>query len=165
MDGVVTGETGVRTVPAAVTPAPLRTELRRLPVPEIGADDGLLQVEACGLCGTDWDFYTRRRGAHLGPLILGHEIVGRIVAVGDAAAARWKVTVGERIAVEEFLPCGQCEFCRSGRPALCRETDSRSERFLRYGATPVDVPPALWGGFSEMLYLHPHALVHRVPAG
>ena len=162
MDGVVTGETGVRTVPAAVTPAPLRTELRRLPVPEIGADDGLLQVEACGLCGTDWDFYTRRRGAHLGPLILGHEIVGRIVAVGEDAARRWRVRSGDRVAVEEFLPCGHCEFCFSGRPALCDATDSRGERFLRYGATPIDVPPGLWGGFCEILYLHPHAYVHPI---
>lgn len=149
---------------AAVAVAPLRTEIREFGVPEIGPDDGLLSVDACGLCGTDWEFYTRRRGGHLGPLILGHEIVGRIAAVGEGAAARWKVAAGDRVAVEEFLPCGRCEFCLSGRPALCKETDSRSERFLRYGATPVAVPPALWGGFSEMLYLHPRALIHRLPA-
>ncbi len=148
---------------AAVAVAPLRTEIREFPIPDVGPDDGLLAVEACGLCGTDWDFYTRRRGAHLGALILGHEIVGTIRAVGPQAAQRWKITPGDRVAVEEFLPCGQCEFCLSGRPALCAETDSRSERFLRYGATPVDIPPGLWGGFSETLYLHPHALIHRVP--
>ena len=162
MDGIASGETGLRTVPAAVTPAPLRTELRRLPVPEIGPDEGLLAVEACGLCGTDWDFYTRRRGSHLGPLILGHEIVGRILAVGEQAARRWNVRSGDRVAVEEFLPCGHCEFCFSGRPALCEATDSRGERFLRYGATPIDVPPGLWGGFCELLYLHPHAYVHHI---
>src|SRR5439155_779313 len=134
------------------------------PVPTVGADDGLLTVEACGLCGTDWDFYTRQRGAHLGPLILGHEIVGRVLAVGEGAARRWHIKTGDCIAVEEFLPCGQCELCKSGRPALCEATDSRSEKpFLRYGSTPVDVPPGLWGGFSEILYLHPRALVHHVP--
>ncbi len=144
--------------------APLRTELRQLPVPTVGADDGLLTVEACGLCGTDWDFYTRQRGAHLGPLILGHEIVGRVLTVGEGAARRWHIKTGDRIAVEEFLPCGQCELCKSGRPALCEATDSRSEKpFLRYGSTPVHVPPGLWGGFSEILYLHPRALVHHVP--
>ncbi len=156
--------TGDHTVQAAVTPAPLSTELRTFPVPPVGPDDGLLQVEACGLCGTDWDFYTRRRGAHLGTLILGHEIVGRIVAVGERAADRWKVTAGDRVAVEEFLPCGHCEFCFSGRPAMCEATDSRSEKpFLRYGATPIDVHPGLWGGFSEVLYLHRNAYVHRLP--
>ncbi len=155
---------GDRTVRAAVTPTPLLTELRTFSVPPVGPDEGLLEVEACGLCGTDWDFYTRRRGAHLGPLILGHEIVGRVIAVGERAAERWRVKAGDRLAVEEFLPCGHCEFCFSGRPALCEATDSRSEGpFLRYGATPIDVPPGLWGGFSEVLYLHPHALVHRLP--
>ncbi|MDR7549983.1 MAG: zinc-binding dehydrogenase [Armatimonadota bacterium] len=155
---------GDQTVRAAVTPAPLVTEVRAFRLPPVGPDDGLLEVEACGLCGTDWDFYTRRRGAHLGALILGHEIVGRVAVVGERAAARWGVAEGDRVAVEEFLPCGHCEFCISGRPALCEATDSRSQRpFLRYGATPIDVPPALWGGFSEVLYLHPRALVHRLP--
>ena len=154
---------GDHTVRAAVTPAPLSTELRTFRVPPVGPDDGLLEVEACGLCGTDWDFYTRRRGAHLGPLILGHEIVGRVVAVGERAAQRWRITAGDRVAVEEFLPCGHCEFCFTGRPAMCEATDSRSEKvFLRYGATPIDIPPGLWGGFSEVLYLHPHALVHTI---
>ncbi|MGH2436089.1 MAG: zinc-dependent alcohol dehydrogenase [bacterium] len=153
----------IPTVTAAVAVAPLRTEMRRLPIPVIGEDDGLLAVEVCGLCGTDWDFYTRKRGAKLGPIILGHEIVGRVIDVGSQAAQRWKVKPGDRVAVEEFLPCGQCEFCLSGRPAMCEATDSRSERgFLRYGATPTDLPPGLWGGFSEILYLHPHALVHHL---
>ncbi|MBI3975361.1 MAG: alcohol dehydrogenase catalytic domain-containing protein [Armatimonadetes bacterium] len=152
-----------QTTRAAVAVAPLRTEVRELPLPVIGPEDGLLAVEACGVCGTDWDFYTRRRGATLGPLILGHEVIGRIIAVGERAAERWGVREGERVAVEEFLPCGHCEFCLSGRPALCAATDSRSEApFLRYGATSTDVPPGLWGGFSEVLYLHPHALVHRL---
>lgn len=152
-----------KTARAAVAVAPLQTDLRDLPLPEVGPEDGLLAVEACGVCGTDWDFYTRRRGATLGPLILGHEIIGRILALGERAAERWGVREGERVAVEEFLPCGQCEFCLSGRPALCAATDSRSEGgFLRYGATSTEVPPGLWGGFSEVLYLHPHALLHRL---
>lgn len=152
-----------KTARAAVAVGPLRTEVRELPLPAVGPDEGLLAVEACGVCGTDWDFYTRRRGAALGPLILGHEVVGRVMTLGERAAERWGVREGERVAVEEFLPCGKCEFCLSGRPALCAETDSRSERpFLRYGATSTEIPPGLWGGFSEVLYLHPRALVHRL---
>lgn len=153
-------------VRAAVATKPLRTELRTFPLPPVGPEDGLLRVEACGLCGTDWEYYTRQRGAHLGPMILGHEIVGTVLEVGEQAARRWGVRPGDRVAVEEFLPCRACTFCQSGRPALCDATDSRSRGpFLRYGATPVDVPPALWGGFGEVLYLHPRALVHRLPAG
>ncbi len=158
--------TAPKTARAAVAVEPLRTDLRDLPLPTLGPDDGLLAVEACGVCGTDWDFYTRRRGATLGPLILGHEVIGRVMALGERAAQHWGVREGERVAVEEFLPCGRCEFCLAGRPALCAETDSRSERpFLRYGATSTDVPPGLWGGFSEVLYLHPQALIHQLGDG
>lgn len=161
--GALRSLSSVSTVTAAVAVAPLQTEIQHLPLPTIGPDDGLLKVEACGLCGTDWDFYTRKRGAALGPLILGHEVAGRILAVGERAAQRWHVKPGDRIVVEEFLPCGHCEFCFTGRPALCEATDSRNERgFLRYGATPTDVPPGIWGGFGEVLYLHPHALVHPI---
>ena len=148
----------------AVATDPHTTEDRELPLPAIGADDGLLRVEAAGVCGTDWEVYGRRsRGAGLGPLILGHENVGRVVAVGERAAERWKIAVGERVAVEEFLPCGACRLCRSGDYRLCAATDSRGTGpFLRYGSTPVGVPPGLYGGFAEFLYLHPRAIVYRV---
>ncbi len=149
---------------AAVATAPATTELRDLPLPGVGPDDGLLRVEAAGICGTDWELYLREsRGRGLGPLILGHENVGRVVAVGERAAERWGVAAGDRVAVEEFLPCGTCRLCRSGSYRLCEATDSRSGRpFLRYGSTPVTVAPGLYGGFSEYLYLHPRAIVHAV---
>jgi threonine dehydrogenase-like Zn-dependent dehydrogenase len=149
---------------AAVAVDALRTELQSFPIPAIGPDDGLLQIEVAGVCGTDWEIYKREsRGRGLGPLILGHENVGRVAAVGEGAAARWGVAVGDRVAVEEFLPCGHCRFCLSGRGWLCEATDSRGKGpFLRYGSTPTSIPPALWGGFGEYLYLHPNSLVHRV---
>src|SRR3989449_4809912 len=126
MDGSLAKTTGVRTVTAAVAVAPLRTELRRLPVPVVGPDDGLLAVDACGLCGTDWDFYTRQRGAHLGPLILGHEIVGRVAALGEDAAKRWNITSGDRIAVEEFLHAASASSVDpAGRRCVKRPTPGR----------------------------------------
>ncbi|MPZ92106.1 MAG: alcohol dehydrogenase catalytic domain-containing protein [Actinobacteria bacterium] len=149
---------------AAVAVEALRTELQDFSLPEIGADDGLLQVEVAGVCGTDWEIYRREsRGRGLGPLILGHENIGRIVALGERAAERWGASVGDRVAVEEFLPCGHCRFCLSGRGWLCDKTDSRGAGpFLRYGSTPTTIPPALWGGFGEYLYLHPNSLIHRL---
>lgn len=152
------------TARAAVAVEALRTELRELPVPDIGPDDGLVEMEVSGVCGTDWAFYRRSCGADLGPVILGHENVGRVAAIGKAAAERWGVATGDRVAVEEFLPCATCRLCRSGHYRICEATDSRRPGpFLRYGATPVDRPPGLWGGFSQYLYLHPHAIVYRVP--
>jgi threonine dehydrogenase-like Zn-dependent dehydrogenase len=149
---------------AAVATEPYTTELRRFPLPAVGPDDGLLRIEATAVCGTDWLIYGREsRGAKLGPLVLGHEIIGRVVALGDQAAQRWGVGVGDRVAVEEFLPCGACRMCRQGAPWLCPATDSRGDGdFLRYGCTPVAVAPALYGGFAEHLYLHPRAMVHHV---
>src|SRR2546425_11258671 len=104
MDGSLAKTTGVRMVTAAVAVAPLRTELRQLPVPAVGPEDGLPAVDACGLCGTDWDFYTRQRGAHLGPLILGHEIVGRGAGLGGRAAKRREIASRGRIPGEECFP-------------------------------------------------------------
>jgi threonine dehydrogenase-like Zn-dependent dehydrogenase len=151
---------------AALAVGPYSTELRELPVPEVGEDDALLQVEAAAVCGTDWEIYGRERLARdLGPLILGHENVGRVAAIGEAAAERWGVEAGDRVAVEEFIPCGRCRLCRSGRYRLCEATDFWSEKpFLRYGATPVEVEPGLWGGFSEYQYLHPRAIVYPASA-
>jgi threonine dehydrogenase-like Zn-dependent dehydrogenase len=153
------------TARAAVAVEALRTEPQNFSLPEVGADDGLLQIEVCGVCGTDWEIYLREsRGRGLGPLILGHENIGRIAALGERAAERWGVSVGDRVAVEEFLPCGHCRFCLSGRGWLCDATDSRGAApFLRYGSTPTSIPPALWGGFAEYLYMHPNSLIHRVP--
>ena len=149
---------------AAVATDAYTTVPRDLPLPEVGPDDGLLQVEAVGLCGTDWEFYGRAtRGGGLGPMVLGHETVGRVAALGERAADRWGVAAGDRVAVEEFLPCDACRLCRGGEYRLCAATDSRGSRqFLRYGCTPLDVPPGLYGGFAEYLYLHPRAIVYRV---
>jgi threonine dehydrogenase-like Zn-dependent dehydrogenase len=149
---------------AAVAKQALTTEIQSFRIPEIGPDDGLLQVEASAVCGTDWEIYGRKsRGGGLGPLILGHENVGRIVALGERAAERWGVQVGDRVAVEEFLPCGTCRLCRDGNYRICEATDSRSAKpFLRYGSTPISIEPALFGGFSEYLYLHPRAILYPI---
>lgn len=152
------------TATAAVAVDALRTELQEFPLPEIGPDEGLLEIEVAGVCGTDWEIYGRKsRGRGLGPLILGHENVGRIAAIGERAAERWGVGVGDRVAVEEFIPCGHCRLCRSGQYRICEATDSRSKKpFLRYGSVSTGRPPALWGGFSEYQYLHPNSIVYPI---
>jgi threonine dehydrogenase-like Zn-dependent dehydrogenase len=153
------------TATAAVAVAALRTELQEFAVPDIGPDDGLMEVEVSGVCGTDWEIYLREtRGRGLGPLILGHENVGRVAAIGEGASERWGVAVGDRVAVEEFIPCHHCALCLSGQHWLCEATDSRGDKpFLRYGSTPTTIGSGLWGGFAELQYIHPRSLVHRLP--
>ena len=67
-------------------------------VPEVGPEDAVLKVEACGLCGTDHELYTGHIAAPY-PLIPGHETVGIIESIGESAAAKWQVDVGDRVAV------------------------------------------------------------------
>lgn len=125
-----------------------RLEPRSFPLPAIGDDDGLLRVEATGICGSDHSQY---RGELPGigavtPVIPGHEIVGRIHAAGDAASARWGVGEGDLVVLHEVVHA--------------------AGSMLVYGITvPTTTPPALWGGYATHVYLHPDAVLHRVPDG
>jgi alcohol dehydrogenase len=146
---------GVR---ALVLEEPRRLEPRRLPVPEIGDDDGVLRVEACGLCGTDHEQFTG--GIRVaGPFVPGHEIVGLVEDVGSRGAERWGVAAGDRVAVVPFLACRVCGPCLAGDHRHCE----RHGFHEFYGATPVDRVPGLWGGYAEAAYLGPDALLLPVP--
>ncbi|MDB5761039.1 MAG: alcohol dehydrogenase [Herminiimonas sp.] len=141
-----------------------RTEIREFDFPAIPSDGGLLKVEKTGVCGSDWPYFLNYPKSK-GPLILGHETVGFVSAAGANAAARWGVKEGDRVALEEYLPCGHCNYCRTGDFRLCDATDTLLGNGIRYGSTPVSVAPSLWGGYSEYQYLHPNAVFHKVPAG
>ncbi|WP_426243425.1 zinc-dependent alcohol dehydrogenase [Nocardioides sp. LHG3406-4] len=137
-----------------------RMEVRELPLPELSADDGLLKVEAAGVCGSDVKSFF----SDLSPRVLGHENVGRIEAIGASAARRWGLAEGDRVVLEEYLPCGHCNYCRSSEFRLCLDSDpSTNPAAIRYGRTPVTTAPALWGGFSDFLYLHPRTVAHKLP--
>lgn len=119
---------------------------RTLPLPEIGDDDAIVRVEACGLCGTDHEQYTGALAASFA-FVPGHETVGVIESIGPEARAAWGVDVGDRVAVEVFR----------GPP--------RQGLRPMYGFIDVDVAPALWGGYATHQYLAPDTVLHRVPDG
>ena len=132
---------------AVVQTAPRTLEIRGLPLPEIGDDDGLLRMEACGICGSDYEQYEGVLPVRL-PVVPGHEPVGRIEQIGPRLAERWGVKVGDRVAVETLLPTAEGLISRGGLSA--------------YGYLSVDRPPGLWGGFADYLYLAPNCVLHRI---
>jgi alcohol dehydrogenase, propanol-preferring len=93
--------------------------------PQAGADDVLIEVEVCGVCHSDLHVAdgdrTQLAGIVKKPLILGHEIVGRVVERGAAVqSAQESVQVGERVGVPWVQwTCGQCEFCHEGNENVC----------------------------------------------
>lgn len=121
-------------------------ELIDLRIPEPKADEVLVKIGACGVCHTELDEIEGRTPPPRLPVILGHQVVGRIVAVGDQVTERH---VGERVGVAWiFSACGRCEYCRSGRENLCPE----------FSATGRDAD----GGYAEYM-IAPEQFVHPIP--
>ena len=127
-------------VPATMRAAVLKRQgdmaMETLSVPELDADQVLVQVAAVGVCGSDVHYYEHGRiGDYVvdNPLILGHELSGRIAAVGsDVDPSR----VGRRVAVEPQRPCRTCKQCKAGRYNLCQDIEF-------YATPPID------GAFTE----------------
>jgi threonine dehydrogenase-like Zn-dependent dehydrogenase len=138
---------------AAVLSAPRTIEVRPVPAGPLPAAGAWLQVEACGICGSDWSWYAERTIP--APFVPGHEMVGRIVAAWGEHGNP-SLVPGARVAIEEALPCWSCRECRGGRHRMCA-------RSTRYGGTALTVAPALWGGFSRYAYLDPRTSAHVVP--
>jgi threonine dehydrogenase-like Zn-dependent dehydrogenase len=147
---------------AAVRTGPGRTELREFPMPDIPADGALLKVEVAGICGTDVKMYAKP--PYAGPVIMGHENVGVIARAGRSFTERHGVREGDRVFVEHYVGCMNCEWCRIGEYRHCELTDWRTNPDARrYGYTTSDNPYHLWGGFAQYLYLPWNAVLHRVP--
>lgn len=144
---------------ALVLQGPRRLEATELPIPDIGEDDGLLKVEACGLCGTDHEQYSGLF-PHPGAFVPGHETVGVISAIGAAAAERWGVEIGQRVAVEPFQSCRTCAACLAGNYRRCeRHSDEK------YGFFAATRGLGLYGGYAQYHYLEPDSVLLPIPDG
>jgi 2-desacetyl-2-hydroxyethyl bacteriochlorophyllide A dehydrogenase len=107
-----------------VITSPGRVEVSTVEDPVPGPREVVVEVAACGLCGTDLHILHGEFAPSL-PIVPGHEFAGRIVAVGTAVTER---RVGERVAVDPSLFCHECYYCRRGRNNLC-------ERWAAIGVT------------------------------
>ena len=122
---------------AIVFPAPETIAIERVPDPTPAPDEVVVQVAACGICGTDVHI-ARNEYMSTFPLIPGHEFSGKVVAVGKAVT---DFKVGERVAVDPNLYCGHCDFCRNEQANHCRNWEgvgiTRSGGFAEYVAAPA----------------------------
>ncbi len=87
--------------------------LEEMPRPVIGPGEALIRIHASGICGSDVMEWYRIRKA---PLVLGHEIAGEIVELGDGVEG---FAVGDRVTATHHVPCGRCEYCQRGQETLC----------------------------------------------
>ena len=122
---------------AILFPAAETIAVERVPDPTPATDEVIIQVAACGICGTDVHIY-RNEYMSTFPLIPGHEFSGPVVAVGKAVT---DVKLGERVAVDPNLYCGHCDFCRNEQANHCRNWQgvgiTRAGGFAEYVAVPA----------------------------
>jgi threonine 3-dehydrogenase len=115
--------------------------LEEVPVPEYGINDVLIRVDRTGICGTDlhiykWDAWAQKTIPV--PMVVGHEFVGEIVAVGDNVHDFFP---GEIVSGEGHVVCGRCRNCLAGRRHLCKDTQgvgvNRPGAFAEYLVLPM----------------------------
>lgn len=128
-----------------MSPEATTLTLAEVPLPEAGPGQARIAVTAAGMCGTDLHILAGDYASRP-PVTLGHEIAGRVDAVGEGVDPGW---IGALVAPETaFATCGRCDWCRTARPMLCRER--------------LSVGSGVDGGFAAAVVV-PAAKLHRLP--
>jgi L-iditol 2-dehydrogenase len=127
-----------------------KLEVTDLPRPSVGPGEILVQVAACGICGSDVHGYDGSSGRRIPPLVMGHEAAGVVAEVGDGVS---RFAVGDRVTFDSTVYCGVCEYCLGGQVNLC---DNRQV----VGVSTPDFRRA--GAFAEFVTV-PERIVYRLP--
>ncbi len=109
-------------------------EIADLPRPSPGAGEVLLEVAACGICGSDVHGYDGSSGRRIPPIVMGHEAAGTVVSAGPDVSG---FSAGDRVTFDSTVYCGACSFCRRGQVNLCEDRQIvgvSCEEFRRNGA-------------------------------
>ncbi len=123
-------------------------EIQDVDTPRVSDEDVLIQVMACGICGSDVHGMNGSTGRRRPPIIMGHEASGVITAVGDRVRD-W--SVGDRVTFDSTVYCGQCHFCQQGQINLCdqrRVLGVSCDEYRRHGA------------FAEYIVVPQHIVYH-----
>ncbi|MBD5471151.1 MAG: galactitol-1-phosphate 5-dehydrogenase [Lachnospiraceae bacterium] len=133
--------------------------------PQPKADEVIVSVKAAGICGSDIP-RIYKTGAHVHPLIPGHEFSGQVVKTGDNVDSAW---IGKRVGIFPLIPCGRCAACRKQQYEMCREYSYLGSRrdggFAEYAAAPewnlIELPENV--SYEEAAMLEPMAVaVHAM---
>ena len=127
-----------------------KLEVADLPEPVAGPGEVLVQVAACGICGSDVHGYDGSSGRRIPPLVMGHEAAGIVAATGAGVS---RFAVGDRVTFDSTVYCGACDFCLRGQVNLC---DNRQV----IGVSTPDFRRA--GAFAEFVTVPEH-IVYRLP--
>jgi L-iditol 2-dehydrogenase len=128
----------------------MKLEMEPMPQPEIGPDDVLIRVRACGICGSDVHGLDGSTGRRIPPLVMGHEAAGEVAATGANAG---DLHPGDRVTFDSTIYCGHCFYCGRGEVNLC---DNRQVM----GVSPG--PYRRHGAFAEYVAV-PRRIVYRLP--
>ena len=132
--------------------------------PTVGDNDVLVQVKACGICGSDIHGYDGNSGRRIPPLVMGHEAAGVVAETGKNVT---EFTVGDRVTFDSTVSCGECYYCRRGDINLC---DNRMvlgvscDEYRRHGAFAefVSVPQHICYRLPEELPFEHAAMIEAV---
>lgn len=141
--------------------------MRTVPRPKIGPKAALIQIGACGVCGTDLHILKGHWPKPLPwPFTLGHELAGVVVEIGDELKTDFMgkpIGVGSKLMLPPLMPCGHCDWC-----IHYPETANKCLTPVYYGRyLGFDKPPHLWGGWAEMVYVDfeelPGTKIYKLP--
>jgi threonine dehydrogenase-like Zn-dependent dehydrogenase len=143
---------------AVVCHAPYDYRVEELPRPTPEPGEILIKVGSAGICASDMtcftggDLFWKTTGWHCNaPVIPGHEFAGVIAELGEGAAERRDVQIGDHVIAEQIVPCGRCRFCRDGAYWMC-------EPHVTFGFNRD-------GGMAEYMIFPPNARVHQITGG
>jgi len=144
---------------AVVAYGPEDYKVTEVNVPSVGLEEVLIKIGACGICGSDMKAY---HGADMfwggddpwmkAPVIPGHEFFGYVAELGEGAAEKYDINIGDRIITDQIKPCGKCRFCQSGHYWMCEVHDM-------YGFQGGIAD----GGMAEYMKIYKESKIYKIP--
>lgn len=156
----------MKTMLAARYLGPNRVNAKEVSVPEIGDDEALIKVEACGFCGSDISIVAGTHPRAKAPLTLGHELSGKIIEIKSSESS---LVVGDNVTMFPLIACGECHACTHGNPQVCRDLklygfdlDGGMAQFVKLPVSSLmrlpDEMPARIGALIEPLAVAVHGV-------